>query len=93
MAEKITKTYQDKSTDYWQGEFQGDTIKFKVTQLGHQITEAEADQLLNGEMITIKAHSARSNKDYDAHGHLQKCEYNGHPYYGFVADFMDKFEN
>lgn len=92
MAESVELTFQDKTTEYWEGMFNGEEIKFKKVQLGHKLTEKEADQLLDGKTITINAKSKRTGKDYEATGHLQKGEYNGHEYYGFIADFMDGYE-
>lgn len=92
MAESKELTFKDKTTEYWAGNFNGEDIKFKKVQLGHKLTETEADALLNGDKITIDAKSAKTGKTYQATGHLQKGEYNGHEYYGFVADFMDQYQ-
>lgn len=91
MAELKELTFNDKTTAYWFGNFNGEDIKFKQVQLGHKVNEQEANALLAGDKITINAKS-KAGKEYQASGHLQKGEYNGHEYYGFVADFMDQYE-
>ncbi|WP_061993656.1 DNA topoisomerase, partial [Fructobacillus ficulneus] len=64
------------------GEWRGEEIKFSKEFSGHTFTEAEVQQLLNGETISFLAKSKRG-KAYTATGKLAKKKYKGKTYVGF----------
>ena len=76
MSEQVVEKFEGvlKSTN--------EVIKFKRVWCGHRFTDEECQQLLDGEVISFTAKSAKGN-EYTAEGKLEEQEYNGYTYWGF----------
>lgn len=75
----------------YEGEFNGETIKFNRVWAGHRFTEDECQLLLDGEVINIEA-TNKNGDSFTVDGKLELQSYNGKDFYGFKAD-MDTYES
>ena len=69
----------ERATGVWNGK----EVSFKKVWSGHEFTDDEVEQLLNGEEITIECISSKSGKPFKCKGKLADLEYNGKSYVGF----------
>ena len=74
---------------YTYGNFRGEDIHFKSSWSGHDFTEEEIRQLLNGEVIHIKA-KKKNGEDWEVDGRLARQKYRGNEFYGFKPDLKKK---
>ena len=65
----------------------GEEVAIKKVWGGHTFTDAEIKALLEGEVISFDATSARTKKSYTAKGKLEVQTYEGRQFVGFKADF------
>lgn len=66
----------------YEGQFEGQTVRFNREWAGHRFTDEECEALLNGEEISFEANK-KAGGTFRAVGTLGKAEYNGHEYWGF----------
>lgn len=76
--------------EYAQGKWNGKDIRFNRTYCGHRFTDDEVAGLLGGGEIEVKGMVGKSGKPFDAKGHLEDQEFNGHKFVGFkITGFLD----
>lgn len=59
-------------------------VSFNKTWGGHEFTDDECQQLLNGETILLTDCVSKNGKPYGCYGKLAQQEYNGHKFWGFM---------
>lgn len=62
----------------------GEEVSFKKVWGGHTFTDEEVQKLLAGEEIEILGLKSKTGSTYGITGKLERQEYNGHPYVGFL---------
>lgn len=65
-------------------------IKFNREWGGHRFTDAEIEQLLDGEDVLLEDLTSKAGKPYSVSGKLEEQEFKGHKFWGFKADFGNK---
>ena len=63
----------------------GETVSFNKEWAGHTFTDEEIERLLDGEEISFTA-KAKSGKNFEARGRLEKQKYEGREFWGFKLD-------
>lgn len=81
---------RNQSVEYFEGNWNGDDIRFKRVWSGYRFTDAECEQLLAGNEITCNDFvSQKTGKKFSARGKLALKEYNDKQYVGFdVIEFV-----
>lgn len=65
----------------------GEDVAFNKEWSGHTFTDDEIDALLEGNIISFEAISAKKGTSFMAKGQLKEQSYKGHTFWGFKADF------
>jgi len=79
----------EKKEGYTYGRFHNEDIHFKSAWAGHDFSEDEIRQLLNGETIHITA-KKKNGEDWEVDGRLAKQRYRGNEFYGFKPELKKK---
>ena len=70
------------ASEYHEGTWKRKKVRFKRNFRGHEVTDAEAKELLAGKEIVIGGLKAKSGKEYSVKCKLANLSYNGHKYVG-----------
>jgi DNA topoisomerase-3 len=82
MRKELGITMNDSSSvERFTGTWNGENVSVKKVYAGHEFTDEEIEQLLNGEEIVIECKGDKG--PYKCKGKLDHCEYNGKQYIGF----------